>query len=186
MPTSAPTKTSPTTIADLLAQLPEPGPKQSAATYLAQLATTGHRAQVQANAYRIKLGLTLLANKPALRKGVTAWETESAKRLGIEVRQLRTYCATAKTVSAMAATMAVEVLDRPLAKVVAEAKRLQAGLPSDKPPRKPREPRQEAVHAAMRLLLQVPPEQRAAWLETFCVDVELALAESYGKNAPMD
>lgn len=74
----------------------------------------------------------------------------------------------------------------PLEKVVVEAKRLQAGLPSDKPPRKARDPRQDAVHAVMRLLEQVPPEQRIAWLETFSVDVELALAESYGKNAPMD
>lgn len=82
--------------------------------------------------------------------------------------------------------MEVEVLDRPLAKVVVEAKRLQAGLPREKSPRKPRDPRQDAVHAAMRLLQQVAPEQRIAWLETFCVDVELALAESYDKNAPMD
>jgi hypothetical protein len=184
MPT--PAKPEPATIADLLAQLPEPGPKQTAATYIAQLATTGHQAQVQANAYRIKLGLALLAAKPVARKGVSEWEAASAERLGIEVRQLRTYCATAKTVSTTAATMPVAVLDRALNKVVVEAKRLQAGLPSDKPQRKPRDPRQDAVHAVVRLLMQVAPEQQVAWLGQFTVDVELAQAAAYGQNAPMD
>ena len=121
---------SPQTIADLLQTIPDPDPSQTAESYLTTLADTGYQAQVQANAYRIKLGLTLLAHKPSARKGVTAWETENAGRLGIEVRQLRNYCAAAKTVSAIATTLAVTVLDRPLAKVVVEAKRLQAGQPS--------------------------------------------------------
>ena len=176
----------PATIADLLAQLPEPAQDQSAAHYIAQLADTGHQAQVQANAYRIKLGLALLAAKPAARKGVSEWEAASAERLGIEVRQLRTYCATAKTVSATAATMPLAVLDRPLNKVVVEAKRLQAGLPSDKPPRKPRDPRQYAVNAVVRLLMQVAPEQQVGWLGQFTVDAELAQAAAYGQNAAMD
>ena len=178
----------PATIADLLAQLPEPAADQTAAAYIAQLADTGHQAQaqVQANAYRIKLGLALLASKPAARRGVSAWEAASAERLGIEVRQLRTYCATAKTVSGSAATMPVAVLDRALNKVVVEAKRLQAGQPSDKPPRKQRDPRQDAVNAVVRLLMQVAPEQQVAWLGQFAVDVELAQAAAYGQNAAMD
>ncbi len=106
------------TIADLLAQLPEPAADQTAATYIAQRADTGHQAQVQANAYRIKLGLALLASKPAARKGVSEWEAASAERLGIEVRQLRTYCTTAKTVSATAASAAPA---RPAASVPAVA-----------------------------------------------------------------
>jgi hypothetical protein len=86
----------------------------------------------------------------------------------------------------MAGTMAVEVLDRPPAKVVVEAKRRQAGLLSDKPPRKPRDPRQDAVNAVVRLLMQVAPEQQVAWQAQFSVDVELAQAAAYGQNAPTD
>ncbi len=100
--------------------------------------------------------------------------------------QPRTYSATAKTVSATAATMPVAMLDRAQNKVVVEAKRLQAGLPSDKPPRKPRDPRHDAVNAVVRLLMQVAPEQQVAWMGQFSVDVELAQAAAYGQNAPMD
>jgi len=145
-----------------------------------------YQAQVQPNAYRIKLGLTLLAHKPSARKGVTAWEAETAKLLGVEVRQVRTYCATAKTVNAIASELAVTVLDRPLQKVVAEAKRRQAGLPSDKPPRKQRDPYREAVGAVMRLVQQVAPEQQMAWLDTFRIDTEVALAQAQGQGAAMD
>ncbi len=174
------------TIADLLSTIPDPDPTQTAEAYLATLADTGHQAQVQANAYRIKLGLALLASKPAARKGVTAWETETAQRLGVDARQVRTYCATAKTVNAMANQLAVTVLDRPLQKVVVEAKRLQAGQPSDKPPRKQRDPYREAVGAVMRLVQKVAPEQQMAWLDTFRIDTEVALAQAQGQGAAMD
>ncbi len=70
--------------------------------------------------------------------------------------------------------------------MVVEAKRLQAGQPSDKPPRKQRDPYREAVGAVMRLVQQVAPEQQMAWLDTFRTDTEVALAEAQGQGAAMD
>lgn len=183
MSTTAPP---PQTIADLLSQLPDPAPDQTPESYLTSLSTTAQTAQIHANAYRIKLGLTMLAGKPKVRSGVGAWETTHAERLGIDVRQVRKYCATAQVVSAMGGQMPVTALDRPLTKVVAEAKQLQAGQPSDKPPRKPREPYTEAVRAVVRLLQQVEPEGQVAWLDAFGTAVEVAQAEELGRAAPMD
>ncbi len=174
------------TIHDLLNQLPDPAPDQPPESYLSSLSTTAQTAQIHANAYRIKLGQTLLASKPKARSGVTAWEAAHAERLGIDVRQVRRYCTTAQVVTAMAQQMPVAALDRPMTKVVAEAKHLQAGQPTDKPPRKQREPYTEAVRAVVRLLQQVEPEGQVAWLDAFRTAVEVEQAEQQGRNAAMD
>ncbi len=67
-----------------------------------------------------------------------------------------------------------------------EAKRLKADQPSDKPPRKQRDPYREAVGAVMRLVQKVAPEQQMAWLDTFRIDIEVALAQAQGHGAAMD
>ncbi len=76
--------------------------------------------------------------------------------------------------------------NRPVTKVVAEAKQLQAGQPTDKAPRKPREPYTEAVRAVVRLLQQVEAEGQVAWLDAFRTAVEVEQAEQQGRNAAMD
>ncbi len=174
------------TIADLLNQLPDPAPDQTPESYLAALSTTAQTAQIHANAYRIKLGQTLLASKPKARSGVTAWEAAHAERMGIEVRQVRNYCAIAKVVTQSAGKMPAAALDRPMTKVVAEAKQLQSGEPSNKPPRKPRDPQQEAIAAVVRLVEKQAPEDQMAWLDAFRIAVEVGLAQKQGLGAAMD
>ena len=115
----------PGTVAYLLSTLDSIQDGQTVEEYTHHLAITGVTAQVNANAYRLKLGLELLAAAPKPRAGRTEWEAQQAERLGVKPRQFRNILGAAKAVRLLATEMPIAVLDRPLTKLPAAAKAIK-------------------------------------------------------------
>lgn len=117
----------PGTVAHLLSTLDSIQDGQTVDEYTQHLAITGVTAQVNANAYRLKLGLELLASAPKPREGRTEWEAQQADRLGVKPRQFRNILGAARGVRLLATEMPIAVLDRPLTRLVAAAKAIKNG-----------------------------------------------------------
>ena len=123
----------PGSVAYLLSTLDSIQDGQTVEDYTQHLAITGVTAQVNANAYRLKLGLELLAAAPKPREGRTEWEAQQAERLGVKPRQFRNILSAARSVRLLATEMPIAVLDRPLTKLPAATKAIKNGQDPDAP-----------------------------------------------------
>ena len=173
------------TVAYLLWELPSIQEGETAEMYTHQLAREGVNAQVSANAYRLKLGLELLAVAPKARDGRMKWEEEQADRLAFKPRQLRHILGAAKAVRVLATKMPIAVLDRPLVKLVAAAKAIKNGVDPDavaEKSEKATKPVSDVVDAAVKKLKAViigaPPDERRALGEKV-LQLVVAVEESY-------
>ncbi len=131
-PAPAPQVTEAGSIGEMLdAKVRAPMEGEDLDTYTENLCKTSRNNQVEANLVRIKMGLSLLADAPKARQGVTEWQDAHAKRLGIEPRQFRNIMAAAKAIKPVlgkALPIAVNVaLDVPLAKIPAAIKDAKEG-----------------------------------------------------------
>lgn len=167
------------TVAAALSEIGGPTDDEDVAEYTARLASDSHNSQVASNLHRIKLGMTLAAVQPKAREGRTEWQDAEAKRLAIQPRQLRKILAVANALRLLASKVPIAILDRPLAKVAAAAKSMEAGNDPDAEPMKTTKPRKSAVQvvdAAIKKLEEcingVPEDERAQLID----EIELLLA----------
>lgn len=180
----------------LLATVPDPTADQDLISYTLHLATTSHASQVVANLHRIKLGMILLTEQPKAKDGVTEWQVDQAKRLGILPRQLRNVLGAAKAVRTVLATQlpitAEQLLDRPLTRVVAAVNAIKHSKDpdADRATRGPRRTAAKLAEVAIEKLVaavnRVPAADRQPLIDKVTAAMEaIAVAASPG-GTPSD
>lgn len=172
------------TLADLLQTVPDPAEGEDLAVYATRMDGVGRDSLIQSNAYRIKLGMTLLADPsmPSKGKGRRQWQADQAKRLNLGDRRIRDILQAAESVRGWADRLPTEVLDRKLEAIPKAVQAVAEGRDPDAS--KPRKPKADPATAwgmfvarVLDRLDRLEPALRSAALHDLMEEVQARLAQ---------